>query len=1030
MSFRVRRPIVPATVRTQREWCFTLTRGNCVIEPSHPPTRSKNAFRVFLCAVLILCLFPAVPRAQQLNFYSVREKDGLPQKQVTAICQDSSGFVWLGSMTGLIRTDGVSFDTVPLGEQYRGVSISCLTMLEDRRLLIGTHTMGPLILGEKGCLPLVDDPAIARARVNSVLIGETGDILLALETGLYSFREGIALPMTTEPGLNGAIPTALYRDAKGVLWIGSDQGLFRQEGTQLIPVRYAKSVFDPRVNTIIADAHGTLYCGTNSGLFRIDGDQAVRLKVAHLPETALYFVTLQDADGNLWFGTSHGAVCLDHAGFSAYDDTNGLCHNMVRALFMDREKNLWLGTNDGYSVLRPGAFITYGREEAIGQGGVDDIFEDSKGRLWIAADTDGITVLDGERRFRIAEEDGLPSNFVYAIGEDIRGRMIIGTRYSISIWDQGRITVLRNGTAVTTMFTDRDRRVWIGMRRGVLLWNGESLIDPFPGADLQQTGVSTITEDRDRQLWFGTRSAGVFVWNGHSFAHYNRENGFTDASVWQIAFDRRGIGWFGTNGDGVYRFDGKQFTVINGGNGLASNFVWQVLADREDILWFSTNAGLQRYDGSTFRLLTTDDGLADNEGSVGACLEDSTGRKWFGSSSGLSLLQARVPPAQPFDPILFMRRIMNGEQEVSVRPGEVYEFSQAPLSFEYTAQFFRNPQALVFRHKLEGYDTDWSPPSRERSLNVRGLPPGTYTLVVQAGYNGQWSTRNAAIPFVIHPPFYLNWWFILSAVTGVVGIAALVIRGRILKNRREKMLLERRVEERTRDLKEANNELSAFNTAVSNNLRVPVRHIHGYCDLLQATAGNQASEQVKRYIGKIREGALRMESLIDDLLGLADAGSQEIRFEPVNLSLYARLILKELAEQQPERTVDIAVEDGVIAHGSDKLLHLALELLIDNAWKFTRVREVAHISFGVRNDNGEHVYCVRDNGIGLPPIDSEQLFQPFSQLNSGDDYPGTGLGLFTVRRIVTRHGGRVWAEGTPDSGATFCFTLPAPTPSL
>lgn len=991
--------------------------------------RHHPAFNPCLSVTLVLLvalILPAFATAQQLNFRSIREADGLPQKQVIAVLQDASGFIWLGTMTGLLRYDGVRFENISLGDEYRSVSISCMAMLGSGEILLGTHVHGPLIYSRGGCRPLQDMPALAQTRVNGVLAEADPGILIATDSGLYHFDGKAASRMEIDPARE-VIPTALYRDGQDRLWVGTDHGLYRREGDRFLAVPYEVNVFDARVNTIIADDNDRLWLGTNSGLFLLDGTRCRRQKVPRMPDSALYFVAARAADGGIWFGSSHGAARLKAQQFTAIDDTNGLCNNAVRALYLDREKNLWFGTNDGFSILRPGAFVYFDRRDNIGQGGVDDLFEDSMGRLWVAADTGGVTVLDGERKFTITEEDGLPSNFVYAIGEDPHGRIVIGTRYSVSLWDRGAITVLRTGTSVTTMFTDRSRRVWIGTRRGVLLWDGISLSDPFPGTELQTRAVSAITEDRDRSLWFGARSHGAYVWNGSGFRHFGREQGLTDAAIWHIAFDREGIGWFGTNGEGVYRFDGRGFANLSKRDGLANDFVWQILADRNGVLWFSTNVGLNRYDGRSFRLFTRDDGLADNEGSVGACIEDSSGRKWFGSSSGLSLLQGNERESWPFDPPIHFLRVSAGEHVLEVESPFEHEFTQGALVFEYTAPFFRNPDAVQYRHKLVGYDADWSAPTRERSLGLRGIPPGSYTLRMQAGYNGQWSEHIAALAFIITPPFYLSWWFI--AITILVGTAAIVLvfQMRTRKMRTEKTLLEQRVLERTHELTEANRELAAFNSAVSNNLRVPLRHIHGYCDLVLAAAGKQVNDQGLRYLNKIRDGAERMEILIDDLLGLAEAGSQEIRFEQVNLSLYARLIIKELADRDTDRRVEPDIEDGVIGLGSDKLLHLALRLLIDNAWKFTARRDVARISFGARTEGGEKVYFVADNGIGLPPGISDQLFQPFSQLNSSDEFPGTGLGLFTVHRIITRHGGRVWAEGTPDTGATFLFTLQSPT---
>ncbi|WP_298434269.1 ATP-binding protein [Geobacter sp.] len=235
--------------------------------------------------------------------------------------------------------------------------------------------------------------------------------------------------------------------------------------------------------------------------------------------------------------------------------------------------------------------------------------------------------------------------------------------------------------------------------------------------------------------------------------------------------------------------------------------------------------------------------------------------------------------------------------------------------------------------------------------------------------------------------------------------------------------LEERVRERTAELERANRELESFSYSVSHDLRAPLRHMDGFSKALLEDYGERLDAEGKGYLVRIRAGAQRMGRLIDDLLQLADVGRGELERRPVNLSALAQLIAAELRQGEPEREVTFRIVEGVRAEGDSRLLRVALENLLGNAWKYTGKREGAVIEFGAEERGGERVYLVRDNGVGFDMAYAGKLFQPFQRLHRAEDFEGTGIGLATVRRVVERHGGRIWAEGTVGLGAAFYFTL-------
>ena len=237
--------------------------------------------------------------------------------------------------------------------------------------------------------------------------------------------------------------------------------------------------------------------------------------------------------------------------------------------------------------------------------------------------------------------------------------------------------------------------------------------------------------------------------------------------------------------------------------------------------------------------------------------------------------------------------------------------------------------------------------------------------------------------------------------------------------------LEERVQQRTAQLLVANHELEAFSYSVSHDLRTPLSSIDGFSGLLdKEIAAHAPSERSQHYLARIRAGVGQMGELIDALLALAQLSRTSLRWDRVDLSTLAQTVLSACQEREPGRAAQIDIEPDLLAQGDALLLRQVLENLLGNAWKFCGKQPQTHITF--RRDSGpdgEAVYAVQDNGAGFEMAYAEKLFGAFQRLHTEADFAGTGIGLATVQRIVSRHGGRVWAESVPGQGATFFFTL-------
>jgi signal transduction histidine kinase len=242
--------------------------------------------------------------------------------------------------------------------------------------------------------------------------------------------------------------------------------------------------------------------------------------------------------------------------------------------------------------------------------------------------------------------------------------------------------------------------------------------------------------------------------------------------------------------------------------------------------------------------------------------------------------------------------------------------------------------------------------------------------------------------------------------------------------RRVNRELEQRVSERTRELEIANRDLEAFSFSVSHDLRAPLRIIQGFCEVFIEDFGSGLPEEGRGLLKRIEEGAQRMSRLIEDLLNFSRAGRSTMKPARVAMGDLVRVVMTELTEQSPSRKVEFDIAELPDGWGDPALIRQVLVNLLSNALKFSSTRPSARIEVTSTEHEGQRVYRIADNGVGFDEAYAHKLFGVFQRLHSEESFAGTGIGLSIVKRIIERHGGRIWAEGRPNEGATFSFTLP------
>jgi signal transduction histidine kinase/ligand-binding sensor domain-containing protein len=849
---------------------------------------------------------------------------------------------------------------------------------------------------------------------------------------------------------------AVFEDRAGTLWVGTEKGMGSLDRRTGRFTRYVigSDLPAPEIAALnaVVDFHedmaGNLWLGTNgAGVLRLDRsagravwygkDPGARHGLRSNTITTLF----EERSGTLWVNTTGGGahkISTRPAKFAHYlhqpNNPDSVAGNVILSIFEDHTGTVWIGNNNTLNRWdrRTNRWRTYRNDPAnpasISDGSVTSIQEDPDGTLWFGTFFGGLNRFDPRTgvftsyRSDAADPRSLSDDIVRSVYRDSRGTLWVGG------WNNG-LNRFDRATGTFQRFS----------------------YDPSAPASLSSGSVSDILEDRHKTLWIATDGGGLnrFDRATGTFRQYQNDphdvRTLPSNAVRVIHEDRTGQLWVGTTG-GLCAFDrttGTCSAVYTEREGMANDTVAGILEDDRGNLWISTNNGLSRFTPQTraFHNFDVVDGVQGREFNRFAAFYRSarTGEMYFGGNNGFNVFDpARVtdnpfvPPVALVDFRLFNKPVRVGPDSILKRTidgvaGLTLRYDQNSITFEFSALSYVAPEKNCYRYRLVDFDAGWhEADSTERFATYTNLDPGHYVLQVQGtNEDGIWNREGVSLPITITPPWWTTWWFRgLAALTLLVlAVSSYRLRVRSLRQRTER--LEREVALRTADLETANRDLEAFSYSASHDLRAPLRHIRGFTEMLQEESAADLDDDGRYRLSAIATSAERMGKLIDDLLSFSRLGRKEMVTSNVDLNELVREIVAECGPDTENRNILWKVSSLPVVLGDHGLLRAAFANLVSNAVKFTSRQEEATIEIGERAVDGEIVVYVKDDGVGFDMKYADKIFDVFERLHRQDDFHGTGIGLANVRRIVDRHGGRIWAEGEVGRGAVFYLCLPA-----
>jgi len=1009
-----------------------------------------DAVLLALSGVLPALFAAAPPDRTEPGWFVVNAwgpKDGLPQMTILDLLQTRDGYLWVATKGGFARFDGVRF-TVYDGrskDQLRENEVRVLTETPDGSLWIGTFG-GGVSRFQNGRLTTY---TVRDGLINDFVIfmchDAEGGIWIGTDGGVSRFHNGQFRNFTVEEGLPHEALNSLYADRDGSILMSSSRGgIVRFRDGKLHPETIAGLNPSLDVKAFCRDREQALWLATYDGLYRFKDGKTTRYATEDgLPSERITRLH-EDGLGNLWIGTSGGLARYRDGRFDFYENVTD---KIVTAITSDHEGCVWVNA-EGLTCLRQGQFISYGMKEGLSYNNVNCILEGAAGAMWVGTSRE-LNLLQDGKFTAFGSGQGLAES-VGTLGWDHDGHLWVGTESGMY---RSR-SALADGRSPDRMFVrvpdqpmlrprvmyrDRKNALWIGANLEGLVRYQDGKFTVYTTRDgLAHNAVRGICEDPEGNLWVGTRE-GLNRFKDGRFTTFTEKDGLAHRTVQGLFLDRDHTLWIATR-QGVNRFKDGRFTTYTANEGLLASFVNSFSEDTHGNLWMSTSQGIfrarkqQLEDFAAGRVQAIDTviyglehGLSSLQAAAGfgnaACVARD-GRIWFATTLGVSV----VDPAKLFPnmraPLVHVEEVRVDDRKLDLdRPAEAPP-GRGNIVIRYTGLSFLAPEKVRFKYKLEGHDADWVDAGDRRSAFYNNIPPDRYTFRVQAANNdGMWNQTGASFSFALQPHWYQTWSFRVAAATLLLLLAmgAYQLRVRQLQQHRRK--LEHRVAERTAQLQAANKELEAFSYSVSHDLRAPLRSIDGFSKAVLDEHGGKLDDNSRANLERVRLASQRMEGLIDDMLTLSTITRTEMNRATVDLSAMAQSIARELHATDPQRNVRFIIPPDLHARVDPNLIRIVLENLLNNAWKYTSKHPSARIELGVNQQNGQLIYFVRDDGAGFDMAFSQKLFGAFQRLHPAAQFQGTGIGLATVQRVIHRHGGRAWAEGAVEQGATFYFTI-------
>lgn len=962
--------------------------------------------------------------------YSIRtwqSEDGLPSDTIYSIVQTPDGFLWVGTLSGLARFDGVHFSVVREPADLANQRIARLFVDRLGELWIST-TSGRLAHYSGGRFELFPtDRGLPMQPVNSFAQDRDGSLVLAMESGVYRVAKGSCLPVQSEPAVgNSSCELAVDFWGDQSIWARTSKGVGVVRG-QTLTAR-------PRLESPMPGRLGTLSPRHAGGVWMFASEKRLELlRNGRWPaETRPYpnfmdpSVLLEDSSGVLWFGTSQqglGRLASD-VGVARFYQGTGFPTDAINCLFEDRAGNIWVGGNGGGLIrLMRRKFSTFPALAEMGNTSPLCLLEDPQGTLWLAFGEKGLYRLEQGKLTGPVTLAGHPMQYsVWPMSVGGEDRIWFGA-YASGVFllsgETSKAWTLKDGlpsSDLRALYEAPDGSLWIGTERGLCRFDGTNFVDITQRDGLPRAAVQTVTEDASSNLWVGTLTGELVRWKDRKVRVFSLTNGLPGQAVQSLLADPDGSLWVGTMGGGLCWLRNDRFFRFDERTGLPVDDIVGIVDDRLGYLWLASTRGVVRAsrldlaavaEGRQARLkvksFDRSDGLPSSRVATGnpCAVRLKDGRLCFATLGGVAVVDPREPGVEQSSPRVVIEAVLvDGQSQRKLNPGECLMVSGGArrIEFHYTAPNLSTPERVHFRHRIQGLNEPWQDAGTERSVSYHGLRPGNYRFEVMATIEpGTEQGQSADLAFQVKPLLFETTWFRAGLFLSLALVVGTVFRVRVgvLEQKRAAQehfsgqLMAQQEAERKRIAAELHDSLGQSLSIIQNHA---------------VLAQNQSD--VGAHVAGISEAAIEALASVRDICH----GLRPVELDRLGLSKTLRGMAERFAaSSELQILAEIDPIDAQVA--TEDWIHV-LRFVQEAFNNIVKHANAARVKISLREDDDCLRLVISDDGCGFDPVAAR----------------GRSLGLSTMEERARMLGAKLAIESFTGKGTTLRLDLPVGVP--
>ncbi len=927
--------------------------------------------------------------AQQFNFRNFSVKEGIAQSQVYSVLQDSRGYLWMGTRGGgITRFDGFKFVSFTKKDQLSSNYIYVIKEGKDGKLLIGTNngfcTYNGLKIESYG----VRTGDTSQFSVLDIAVGNNHDIWLATNQGVYKFEDKKLTNISNLIGEKPIMVNTILVDKFGRILYGTVNGLnVLDYANNAYKVKrfYKQPHFQTgSINTLKSDKNGNIWIGTyKNGLFSLGKDSAIQIRQNALPTQSIFDIYFDDED-NVWLATLNNGVCIYNVVSKSVkwiSEYEGLSNNHVRSICRDKNGNYWFGTSGGGICNYFGnQFTTFDKSSGLPGNFIYSVFKDSRNRLFIGNSDKGFTILDSGKFNSFNSKNRFGDYKIKAICEDDFGRIYLGTEANgVFIYTQDTILSVPGleKKYIKSIVKDLEGNMVIGTSgTGIFIYTKESQYQNFvqlqTSNGLTGNRISCLLVDKAGKIWYGTENNGI-SWINHSLpskSGFTISDGLPSNSIRCLTEDNKGNLWIGSAGSGISKMSiyKGQTNIINYDykDGLSSSNIYLLMFDDKQRLFAGSETGLDLLEFDQNLKITQVKHYSKGEGFTGietcqnSVAKEANGTIWFGTINGLiryissqNYKNLSAPVLSITNVKLFYEPLFSTPYKSFIGEWNIVKKIELPhnknhLTFDFMGINFNNPEAVVYKWKLEGFDQDWSPPSKQNTVTYSNLPFGDFTFkVLSCNEEGVWNSKPQIIHISIQAPFWRQTWVIVCSIIVVLTLITLLFRLRI-------NTVKRKAAEREEKLRLEKELIELEQKAL--RLQMNPHFIFNALNSIQSQIGTNQDQSARYYLAKFSR---LMRQILDNSRSAMITLEEEIN----TLENYL-LIEKFCNGDRFDYTISVSQNlDKDFIQMPPMLLQPFIENAIKHGLKNLNNRR-GHISIIIGEENNCLLCAVEDNGVG------------------------------------------------------------------